>query len=57
MGMFVHSRGYRCGHIEICMLGGVPRHKTHITDTLQGHLDIGGRAGTCEKEEEGSVIS
>lgn len=40
-----------CGHVEICLQGSGPGHTAHVTSTLQGHINIGGRAGACGEKE------
>lgn len=53
MVRLVVSRGKSCGHVQICMWGGAPGHMSHVTDALQGHVDVGGGAGTYGTEEGG----
>lgn len=52
MDVFVRERRCGCGQVEICSKGRVPGHMAHISIALQRHVDVGGRAGTCEKDGE-----
>lgn len=41
-----------CGHILVRFWCRLPGDMAQVTDTLHGHMNVGGRAGACEGEGE-----
>lgn len=54
--VLVCSLRYRRDHVPICLCCSIPGHMTHITSTLQGHVDICWRARSWSRKRKGQLL-